>query len=162
MSQTQAEKKRIGVGDRAPDFTLPSQDGATVSLHDLLGTQAVVVYFYPKDNTTACTAEACAFRDSYEVFKDAGAAVVGISSDSVESHAGFANKNRLPFTLLSDAGGAARKAYVVPRSMAVLPGRTTYVIDKGGVVRHVFSDMLGATKYVGEALQAFRALDTPA
>jgi len=103
-----------------------------------------------------------ALRDSYEVFKDAGAAVVGISSDSVESHAGFANKNRLPFTLLSDAGGAARKAYVVPRSMAVLPGRTTYVIDKGGVVRHVFSDMLGATKHVGEALQALRALDTPA
>ena len=86
---------------------------------------------------------------------------MGISSDSVESHAGFASKNRLPFTLLSDAGGAVRKAYGVPRSMAVLPGRTTYVLDKGGVVRHVFSDMLGATKHVGEALQALRALDAP-
>jgi len=161
MSQTQAENKKIGVGDRAPDFTLPSQDGTPVSLHDLLGTQAVVMYFYPKDNTSGCTAEACAFRDSYEVFKEAGATVVGISSDSVESHAGFASKNRLPFILLSDAGGAVRKAYGVPRALAVLPGRVTYVIDKGGVVRHMFSDMLGATKHVGEALQALRALDAP-
>src|ERR1700760_5008647 len=106
----------IQVGDKAPDFTLPRQDGTTVSLRDLLGQgggRAVVLYFYPKDDTPGCTAEACSFRDAYEDFKDAGAEVVGISSDSSDSHQAFASKHRLPFTLLSDADGAVRKLYGV-------------------------------------------------
>src|SRR6267154_4918882 len=99
----------VSVGDKAPDFTLPSQSGEPVRLQDRLGQRVVVLYFYPKDNTRGCTAEACAFRDSYEVFTDAGADVIGISSASPDKHAAFATKYRLPFTLLSDQGGQIRK-----------------------------------------------------
>src|SRR5690242_21695896 len=94
--------QRVQAGDKAPDFTLPSQSGDPVRLHDRLGERVVVLYFYPKDNTPGCTAEACAFRDSHEVFTDAGAEVIGISSDSVARHTAFADRHQLPFTLLSD------------------------------------------------------------
>jgi peroxiredoxin Q/BCP len=101
----------IGVGDQAPDFTLPSGSGEPVRLSDRLGEQVVVLYFYPRDNTPGCTAEACAFRDSHEVFSEAGAEVIGVSSDSADRHAAFAGRYDLPFTLLSDAGGRVRKSY---------------------------------------------------
>ena len=97
----------IQVGDKAPDFTLPSQSGEPVRLHDRLGERVVVLYFYPKDNTRGCTAEACAFRDSHEVFTGAGAEVIGVSSDSVDKHAAFAGRHKLPFTLLSRPGRSA-------------------------------------------------------
>src|SRR5690348_7495414 len=102
-SQQESPKKgNVQVGDRAPIFALRSQTGETVSLEDFLGKSAIVLYFYPKDNTGGCTAEACSFRDSYEVFKQAGAEVIGVSSDSEASHKQFASKHRLPFILLSD------------------------------------------------------------
>jgi peroxiredoxin Q/BCP len=142
----------IQAGDKAPEFTLPKQDGTLVSLKDLLKKGSVVLYFYPKDNTPGCTAEACAFRDSYEVFKDAGAEVVGISSDSAKSHEGFAAKHQLPFTLVADTDGAVRKAYGVPKTLGLLQGRVTYVIDPQGKVRHVFNSQLGVGKHVSEAL----------
>jgi peroxiredoxin Q/BCP len=104
----------IQVGDKAPDFTLPSQTGEPVRLSDRLGERAVVLYFYPKDETSGCTKEACAFRDSYEVFTDAGADVIGISSDSVDKHASFADHHKLPFTLLSDRAGASARATASP------------------------------------------------
>src|SRR5215472_10762458 len=104
----------IEVDDKAPDFSLPSQSGEQVRLHDRLGERVVVLYFYPRDETRGCTAEACAFRDSHEVFSSAGAEVIGISSDSVGRHANFAGKHKLPFTLVSDQGGQVRKAYGVP------------------------------------------------
>src|SRR6201999_1448002 len=104
----------IQVGDQAPDFTLPTQSGESFRLQDRMGERVIVLYFYPKDNTSGCTAEACAFRDSYEVFTDAGADVIGVSSDSVARHAGFADRHKLPFTLLSDRGGQVRKRYGVP------------------------------------------------
>jgi thioredoxin-dependent peroxiredoxin len=148
----------IQVGDKAPDFTLPSQSGEQVSLHDRLGEHVVVLYFYPKDNTSGCTAEACAFRDSYEVFTEAGAEVIGISSDSVDKHAGFAGKHSLPFTLLSDRGGQVRKSFGVPSALGVLPGRVTYVIDRDGVVRHVFSSMMNISQHVSDALDTVRQL----
>src|SRR5262252_2182145 len=128
----------IEVGDEAPDFTLPSQSGEPVRLHDRIGQHVVVLYFYPKDGTPGCTAEACAFRDSHEVFTDAGAEVIGVSSDSVDSHVAFASRHKLPFTLLSDQGGQVRKRYGVPPVLGLLPGRVTYVIDREGRVRHVF------------------------
>src|SRR6201992_3736693 len=103
----------IQVGDKAPDFTLPAQTGAPVKLSDRLDQRVVVLYFYPKDETSGCTAEACAFRDSFEVFTDAGAEVIGVSSDSVDKHAAFAEHHSLPFTLLSDANGRGRKSYGV-------------------------------------------------
>src|SRR5262249_48961080 len=119
---------------------------------------AVVVYFYPRDNTPGCTTEACAFRDSYEVFKDAGAEVIGISSDSTESHSQFAKRHRLPFILLSDADGAGRKRYGVPATLGLLPGRVTYIIDKEGTVRHIFSAQFTPAKHIAEALKPLDAL----
>jgi peroxiredoxin Q/BCP len=130
-----------------------------VRLGDLIGETAVVLYFYPKDNTPGCTAEACSFRDGYEDFVEAGAEVVGVSSDSAESHERFAVGNRLPFILLSDGGGEVRKLYEVPSTLGIFPGRVTYVIDKGGVVRHVFSSQFGATRHVDEALKVVQALN---
>jgi thioredoxin-dependent peroxiredoxin len=148
----------IQVGDKAPDFTLPSQSGEPVRLYDQLGERAIVLYFYPKDNTPGCTAEACAFRDSYEVFTDAGAEVIGVSSDSVARHVGFADQHNLPFTLLSDQGGRVRKNYGVPATFGVLPGRVTYVIDRGGTVRHVFNSMTHIDQHINEALEVVRQL----
>jgi thioredoxin-dependent peroxiredoxin len=150
--------KGIQTGDKAPDFTLPSQSGEQVRLYDRLGGNAVVLYFYPKDNTSGCTAEACAFRDSYEVFTDAGAEVIGVSSDSVDKHAGFAGKHSLPFTLLSDSGGQVRKLYGVPATFGLIPGRVTYVIDRDGTVRHVFNSMTNIGQHVGDALKTVQEL----
>jgi len=110
---TTKDAPKVDVGNVAPDFTLTNQDGKSVSLSDFKGKQAVVLYFYPKDNTPGCTAEACSFRDSYEVFQEIGAEVIGVSSDSEGSHQGFAAKHRLPFVLLSDQGGEVRKLYGV-------------------------------------------------
>lgn len=148
----------IGVGDKAPDFTLPSNSGEDVTLYDRIGEKAVVLYFYPKDETSGCTAEACAFRDSYEAFTDLGADVIGVSSDSVERHVAFAGKYSLPFTLLSDAGGKVRKLYGVPSTLVLLPGRVTYVIDRSGTVRHTFNSMMNFGGHVTEALEAVRKL----
>src|ERR1700739_463908 len=124
----------IKVGDHAPDFTLPSQSGEPVRPPDRLGERVVVLYFYPKDETPGCTAEACAFRDSYEVFAEAGAEVIGVSSDSADKHAAFAGDPGLPFPLLSDEGGRVRKSYGVPAVLGLIPGRVTYVIDRTGTV----------------------------
>ena len=152
----------IQAGDKAPDFTLPSQAGEPVRLSDRLGEHSVVLYFYPKDETRGCTAEACAFRDSHEVFTEAGAEVIGVSSDSTDRHAAFAGRYDLPFTLLSDAGGRVRKSYGVPAVLGVLPGRVTYVIDRDGTVRHVFSSMTNIDQHVGDALAVVRRLQAEA
>ncbi|HEY0716027.1 MAG TPA: peroxiredoxin [Streptosporangiaceae bacterium] len=148
----------IQVGDQAPDFTLPAQSGETFRLRNHLGERVIVLYFYPRDNTSGCTAQACAFRDSHEVFTEAGAEVIGVSSDSVDRHAGFADRHSLPFTLLSDQGGRLRKTYGVPGVLGVIPGRVTYVIDRAGVVRHVFSSMTNIDGHVGDALRVVREL----
>jgi thioredoxin-dependent peroxiredoxin len=150
--------QNIGVGDKAPDFTLPSQSGEQVRLYDRIGQRVVVLYFYPKDNTRGCTAEACAFRDSHEVFADAGAEVIGVSSDSVERHAAFAGKHDLPFTLLADVGGKVRRAYRVPAALGFIPGRVTYVIDRDGTVRHVFNSMTNIGGHIKDALEVVRQL----
>lgn len=149
-----ATKHTVEVGDRAPDFSLPSHSGEQVRLSELWQRGPVVLYFYPKDETPGCTAEACTFRDSYEAFKEAGAEVVGVSSDSVTSHESFASKHRLPFVLLADEGGRVRKQYGVKATFGILPGRVTYVIDGEGVVRHVFSSQTGVQRHVHEALDA--------
>jgi thioredoxin-dependent peroxiredoxin len=152
-------KDIVTVGSGAPDFTLPSQSGEIVSLGDFLGTRPVVLFFYPKDNTLGCTKEVCAFRDSFEELGRLDAEVIGISSDSVESHKGFAEKHKLPFTLLSNQGSRVRRLYGVPSTFGLFPGRVTYVIDKEGVVRHIFSSQLGVERHVEEAIQALRGYD---
>src|SRR5216117_4343574 len=150
--------KKVRVGDRAPDFTLPDQTGKPVQLRDLLGRKTVVLYFYPKDQTPGCTLEARAFRDSYEQFSAQDAQVVGVSSDSVRSHRRFAQRHNLPFLLLSNADGAVRRLYGVEKTLGLLPGRVTYVIDQTGVVRHVYSSQLRATRHPREALMMLSAL----
>jgi peroxiredoxin Q/BCP len=154
----------IQVGDKAPDFTLPAQNGAPVRLRDRLGERVVVLYFYPKDETSGCTKEACAFRDSYESFTDAGAEVIGVSNDSVDKHEAFAEHHKLPFTLVSDDKGQIRKSYGVPSTLGVLPGRVTYVIDRTGTVRHVFNSMTNIGRHVNDALDVVKKLqaDQPA
>jgi len=147
----------LSVGTKAPEFTLNDQDGKPVSLADFRGQKSVVVYFYPKDDTPGCTAEACSFRDQFTEFSDAGAEVIGISSDSEASHKKFADKHKLPFTLLSDRGGKVRTAFGVPATFGLLPGRVTFVIDKEGVVRHAFNSQINATKHVAESLTVLRA-----
>ena len=148
----------LQIGMLAPDFSLPNSDGQAVTLSDFRGKQAVVLYFYPKDNTPGCTAEACTFRDSYDVFKQAGAEVIGVSSDSADSHEQFATRYSLNFKLLSDKGGKVRKQYGVPATFGLLPGRVTYVIDKAGIVRHNFNSQFSPKKHVEEALQVLRSL----
>jgi peroxiredoxin Q/BCP len=148
-------------GDRAPDFSLPDAGGKMVGLADFRGRKPVVLYFYPKDDTPGCTKEACSFRDQYEDFTMAGAEVVGVSSDSGDSHRKFAKKYKLPFTLLSDRDGQVRKRYGVPATLGLLPGRVTFVIDKDGIVRHVFNSQLQATRHVQESLAALRGTSAP-
>ena len=151
--------QKVKVGDKAPLFSLQSDQGETVYLSGLIGKSPVVLYFYPKNNTTVCTKEACAFRDSFDEFRNIQDAVVlGISSDSAESHKEFSEHYDLPFTLLSDPGGRVRKLYGVPKTLGLLPGRVTYVIDKEGIVRHIFSSQLDYRKHVEEALSALKSL----
>lgn len=149
--------ERVKIGDRAPVFSLPSESGEIVSLGDYIGKKPLVLYFYPKDNTVVCTKEACAFRDSYDEFRRIkGAEVFGISSDPVESHKSFSSEQRLPFRLLSDENGTVRELYGVPRTLGILPGRVTYVIDGEGIVIRIISSQLGYKKHVEEALEALR------
>ena len=141
------------VNKALPEFEALATSGVKFTPQSHLG-HAVVLYFYPKDDTPGCTAEACSFRDAYEDFQEACAEVVGVSSDSQSSHEKFAKRHKLPFTLLSDAKGEVRKKYGVPATLALLPGRVTFVIDRDGVVRHVFNSQLQATRHVREALAA--------
>ena len=149
-------KVGVAAGAQAPDFELADAGGRKVRLSEFRGRKAVVLYFYPKDDTPGCTREACSFRDHYEDFVAAGAEVIGVSSDDGASHERFAKKHRLPFTLLSDEDGAVRKRYGVPATLGLLPGRVTFVIDAQGVVRHVFNSQLAASRHVEEALRTLR------
>ena len=156
------KRGELAVGDRAPDFTLPDQNGQSVHLADVLARGHVVLYFYPKDESAGCTAEACSFRDQYEVFREAGAEVIGVSGDSVESHQQFAQHHRLPFTLLSDAKGEVRKLYGVQSTLGFIPGRVTFVIDRTGIVRYSFNSQMNPLRHVPEALQILEGLrDAP-
>jgi peroxiredoxin Q/BCP len=150
---------KINVGDKAPDFTLPSQMGDNVTLSEYFGKKNIVLYFYPKDETRGCTREACEFRDRYDVFTSLGAEVLGVSSDTLESHKSFATHHGLPFLLLSDEDGKVRKLYGVPSTMGIIPGRVTYIIDKKGVVRHVFSSQFQPEKHIEEALKILKELE---
>jgi thioredoxin-dependent peroxiredoxin len=144
-------------GDAAPEFDLPSQGGERVRLSDFRGTRNVVLFFYPKDDTPGCTKEACTFRDSYAEFLSRDTVVLGVSSDSAQSHTQFASKYALPFPLLSDSGGNTRRAYGVSRTLGIMPGRATFVIDKQGSVKAVFVSQFQPEQHVRTALEALGA-----
>ena len=149
----------LKLSDRVPDFSLLNQRREPFVLKEWLGKRVLVIYFYPKDETAGCTAEACAFRDAHEIFAEAGADVIGISADSPESHRRFAEHRRLPFTLLSDPNNHVRRLFGVPKSIfGWVAGRVTYVVDREGVIRHVFDSQIRATRHVEEALAVVKRL----
>jgi len=148
----------LQVGQSAPDFSLKTTTGTDFRLSEQRG-RHLVLFFYPKDETPGCTAEACAFRDDYQDFQDLGADVIGISSDSEASHQKFTQKNRLPFPLLADVGGKVRKLYEVPRALlGLLPGRVTFVVDKEGIIRYIFNSLSGATDHVSKTKEVLQNL----
>jgi thioredoxin-dependent peroxiredoxin len=147
----------LRVGDAAPEFELADQEGQPVRLSQFRG-RNVVLFFYPKDDTSGCTIEACRFRDEFERFTDAVTEVIGISDDSSDSHTRFRSKYKLPFTLLSDRGGKVRKLFGVKKTFGIIPGRVTFVIDREGVVRHVFSSQTSPARHVEEALRVIGQL----
>jgi len=149
----------IKKGDTVPTFILPDQDNKLVNMNDFIGSKSVVLFFYPKDETRGCTAQACSFRDSYETFKQKGAEVIGISKDLPASHKNFASHHLLPFKLLSDTGNKVRKMFGVPKTMGVLPGRVTYIIDKKGIVQHVFNSQMQFGKHADEALRIIEQIN---
>ena len=152
----------VELGDKAPDFTLPTDGAASVTLSKLNG-EKVVLYFYPKDDTSGCTAEACGFRDSFPDYGGAGAVVIGISKDSVASHDKFKKKHELPFILASDMGGEVCEKYGVWVEKSMYGRkymgieRATFLIDKEGVVRQIWHKVK-VPGHVDEVLEAAKAI----
>ena len=150
----------LKTGDKIPPFSLTDQNGKNFNINNLLTKKSLVIYFYPKDETAGCTKQACAFRDHYQDFKDAGAEVIGISSDSEDSHGSFADHHKLPFILLSDKDGFLRKEFGVPGDLlGLIPGRVTYIVDKQGTVKYIFNSQIRIEKHITEALRILKALD---
>jgi len=146
----------LKVGQSAPDFTLLSQNGQPVHLAEVLQRAWVILLYYPKDHSPICTSQVCAFRNSYEDFHSAGAEVIGISADSVASHQGFAQKQNLPFTLLSDPNREVAELYGVPMMMGLLPSRVTFVIDKNQTIRLAYPSQFNAKAHMEKALHLLR------
>ncbi len=147
----------LRVGSQAPDIKLEDQDGNVCSVGERRGT-ALVLFFYPKDDTPGCTAEACGFRDTYSELRKLGAEVWGVSGDDTISHRRFAERHQLPFSLLSDADQTLRRAFGVPKTLGLLPSRVTYVIDGTGSIRHIFNNLLDGPAHVTEAMRVLKAL----
>ena len=149
----------LTIGDRLPPIALLDQNGVERRSDQLAG-KALVLFFYPKDDTPGCTMEACAFRDSYADLQALGAEVWGVSGDDAASHQRFAQRHNLPYPLLVDRGNQLRKALGVPAVLGLLPGRVTYVVDGEGVIRHVFNNLLDGPAHRREAVAALQALQT--
>lgn len=153
------DMEKVTVGSDVPSFELNDQFGNLFQLDQVLGKKKLVIYFYPKDDTPGCTAEACSFRDQFEVFEEADAMIIGISGQSVESHLKFAKKYDLNFTLLSDIGNKVRKLFGVPSSLlGTIPGRVTYIVNKEGKIVFVFDSLKDAQKHVTEALRILKKM----
>ena len=146
----------LKTGDKAPSFLAVDANGSPFDSKEIIGKKPVVIYFYPKDNTPGCTMQACGFRDSYEDFIDLGAEVIGVSSDTVNSHKKFTNQYKLPFILLSDSNKKIRKLFGVPDKLfGLLPGRVTYIINKAGIITMIFDSVM-ATKHIAIALESLK------
>ena len=146
----------LKVGDLVPYFELKDQKGELFKSDTVIGQKPAVVYFYPKDETPGCTAEACSFRDSYEDFKELGAEVIGISSDSIGSHKRFAQSHCLPFILLADTKKVVQRLFKLPKILfGLYTKRITFVIDEAGKVVYVHDSLL-ATSHIKKALKALK------
>lgn len=148
----------LKVGDTAPDFAAVDQTGKRVTLDDLVQDSGIVLYFYPKDFTPVCTAEACLFRDAGSELAQAGLRVVGVSTDDSASHARFAEKHRITFPLLSDPDKQLQKSYEARQVLGLMPKRVTYVIDQKKKIRAVFHNELSADKHLAAVRAAFAEL----
>jgi peroxiredoxin Q/BCP len=146
------------IGNRAPDFTLRDQNEQPVRLYDLLGKGPIVLFFYPKAHSPVCTAEACAFRDAYTAFSQLGVTVIGISDDPPAVQRKFAERYRLPYILLSDERGKVHKLYDARTALGLLNNRVTFILDRDGIIRHRFADMLNGAKHVEDALAVLKTL----
>ncbi|MEY4825589.1 peroxiredoxin [Synechococcus sp. UW140] len=149
----------IAVGDKAPAFSLKDQNGIERCLNNI-GEKALVLFFYPKDDTPGCTIEACSFRDQYATLQQLGAEVWGVSGDGATSHRRFAERHQLPYPLLVDEQNKLRQQFGVPNSLILLPGRVTYVIDKNKIVKLVFNAMLDANAHVAKAKTTLEMLNS--
>lgn len=143
--------KTLKTGDKIPSFSLADQNGKTFDVTQFIGKKKLVIYFYPKDNSAVCTKEACSFRDSFQDFTDVGAIVVGINAASVESHAAFAQKQRLPFVLLSDPGDKVLKQFGI-KPFLFLTGRETFVIDLDGKIAFSYRAFLDGESHAENVL----------
>ncbi len=151
MNMPRPPHPMIDVGESAPTFTGETQDGDTVSLSDFSG-QKLVLYFYPKDDTPGCTTEACGFRDELDRIREQGAAVVGVSADTAESHREFAGKYGLDFPLVADPDGEIIEEYGVEGRFGTA-SRVTFLIDEEGVVEAVYDDV-DPDSHAAEILEA--------
>ncbi len=150
---------KLSVGSTIPQFSLKDQNGNSFDISSVIGKKNLVIYFYPKDDSPGCTKEACSFRDQFEVFTEADAVIIGISSQSVKSHKEFAEKYRLNYTLLSDEENQVRKLFGVPTNLlGLIPGRVTYVANKQGKVVYLFNSQIKAEQHVSEALKILKEL----
>ncbi|WP_298391921.1 peroxiredoxin [Flavobacterium sp.] len=147
----------LKIGDKLPDFKAKDTNGILFDSKDYIGKQPLVIYFYPKDDTKVCTQQACSFRDSYQDFKDLGAEVIGISSDTIQSHIKFKSKFDLPFILLSDTDKRLRKLFGVENDFLFIPGRQTFVADSDGIIKMIFNSMSG-TIHIDKALKSLKKL----
>jgi len=145
----------LKIGDLLPNFKAKDSNGNEFDSQNYIGKQALVIYFYPKDDTPGCTTQACSFRDNYQDFKDLGAEVMGISSDSPQSHIKFQSKYNLPFILLSDQDKKLRKLFGVENNLLFIPGRETFVAAKNGIIVLIFNSM-SAKIHITKALQILK------
>ena len=147
-------------GTAAPDFEGTLDDGSTFRLADYKGRKNVVLYFYPKDFTPGCTREACNFRDEAESFESHGAVIVGVSSDTADSHKSFKEQHNLPFPLVADPDKRIIKLYQAQGLLGMITARITYVIDKEGIIRRAFRHDLNIGKHLKDTLSALEAVDS--
>jgi len=160
VNHIMGQSSKLEVGDTIPTFILKDQNNNNFDIDSYRGKVPMVIYFYPKDDTPGCTKEACSFRDEFEAFTDLNVKVVGISSDDVASHKKFEEKYNLPFTLLADTKKKVRKLFGVPNSlMGLIPGRVTYVINKNGIIAHIFSSQFGAEEHITESLSILNTME---
>ena len=147
---------KLKIGDQIPSFSLKDQNGNIRTSNKMC--KSLVLFFYPKDDTPGCTIEACGFRDKYDLFKILGAEVWGISNGTIESHLGFANKNKLQYPLLCDRNNILRKKFGVPKKLGLIEGRVTYIINSDGIIIHIFEDLLNGPAHIKEAIKALKKL----
>ena len=150
----------IKIGEKCPDFSLLDQNGELIAIKDFIGEKNIVIYFYPKDNTWGCTKQACSFRDSFQAFVDLGCEVIGISTDSIDSHKAFSKKYNLNFKILSDVDDEVRTKFGVPKSLfGLIKGRVTYIINKNGNVVWKFNSQLNSGGHISKAIEVLKELN---